>query len=178
MSFKSKAHQLLSDQYTRCYRRFLRDKNVPIGKYYCLVTVYKVFIVCIIIYVPKHVLRFSANIFKITVDSHWTKIVSYSFNISYYIVPVHLFSRSDSRMVRVVDCSDEYIGSRPEDAWHSFHCIALTAFYDGITGPTEFISVVDSVKMVDMPLVWLPCLDSGKMSRYIIIYYYYYLLQQ
>ena len=51
-----------------------------------------------------------------------------------------------------------------------FQCIALPAFYDGIAGPTEFIiSVVDSVKMVDMPLAWLPFLDGGKMPLYIII---------
>ena len=31
--------------------------------------------------------------------------------------------------------------------------IALLAFYDAITGPTEFIiSIINSVKMVDMPL--------------------------
>ena len=39
------------------------------------------------------------------------------------------------------------------DCKFSVQCkiIALIAFYDGITGPCEFISLVNSVKIVDMP---------------------------
>ena len=42
--------------------------------------------------------------------------------------------------------------------------IALLAFYDDITGPTEFIiSIVNSVKMVGMPWAWpYPSLMEGK----------------
>ena len=48
------------------------------------------------------------------------------------------------------------------------HCTA--AFYDAITGPTEFIiSVVNSLKMVNIPLAWLPLLDGRKESWHIII---------
>ena len=44
------------------------------------------------------------------------------------------------------------------------------AFYDAVTGPTEFIiSIVNSVKMVNMPQARLPHLELGKQTRYIII---------
>ena len=53
----------------------------------------------------------------------------------------------------------------PHECRFSVQCkaIALPAFYDAITGPTEFIiSIVNSVKMVNMPLAWLPILKEGK----------------
>ena len=49
-----------------------------------------------------------------------------------------------------------------------------TAFYDAITGPTEFIiSIVNSVKMVNMPLACYPTLRREKVS----VYYYLLLLR-
>ena len=56
----------------------------------------------------------------------------------------------------VLDCSvDGHEFETQHDSSFPVHCkvIALLAFYDGITGPTEFIvCIVNSVKMVDMPL--------------------------
>ena len=47
--------------------------------------------------------------------------------------------------------------------------IALPAFYDDITGPTEFIIfIINSVKIVNMPKAWVPIRGGGKESRYII----------
>ena len=51
------------------------------------------------------------------------------------------------------------------DCRFSVQCkvIALPAFYDAITGPTEFIiSLFNSVKMVNMPKAPVPLLGSGK----------------
>ena len=51
------------------------------------------------------------------------------------------------------------------DCWFSVQCkvIALLAFYDAITGPTEFIiSIVNSVKMVICPRHDFESLVEGK----------------
>ena len=48
------------------------------------------------------------------------------------------------------------------------HC--TTAFYDAITVPTEFIiSVVNSVKVVNMPLAWVPLLKEGKSLSILLL---------
>ena len=41
----------------------------------------------------------------------------------------------------------------PHDRMFSVQCkvIALPDFYDAIIGPTEFISIINSVKMVNVP---------------------------
>ena len=51
-----------------------------------------------------------------------------------------LISRSDDQVVRGTDCSV------------TVQCKALPAFYDAITGPTQFIiSIINSAKIVNMP---------------------------
>ena len=60
--------------------------------------------------------------------------------------------RSDGQVVSVTDCRVNGSLVKP-DCRFSVHWkeIALLAFYDAITGPTEsIISLVKSVKMVDM----------------------------
>ena len=63
--------------------------------------------------------------------------------------------RSDGQVVSVRDCSVKRREFEPSMN-AGFQCIARSlhrpAFYDAITGPTEFIvSIVNSVKMVNMP---------------------------
>ena len=56
--------------------------------------------------------------------------------------------------------------------------IELRAFYDAITGLTElFISIVNSVKMVNMPWHDYPSLRREKVSVCYYYYYYYYYYQ-
>ena len=53
----------------------------------------------------------------------------------------------------------------PHEYRFSVQCkvIAVPAFYDAIAVPTEFIiSIVNSVKNVNIPLAWLPLLKEGK----------------
>ena len=50
------------------------------------------------------------------------------------------------------------------------HCTA--AFYDAITGLTEFISIVNSVKMLNMPAGMTPIPKGGNKSWYIIMFVY------
>ena len=72
------------------------------------------------------------------------------------IIYVHHHS-SDGQVVSGTDCSVNGSGSLPTrgtDCRFSVQCkvIEPPAFYDAITGPTEFIiSIVNSVKMVNMP---------------------------
>ena len=52
----------------------------------------------------------------------------------------------------------------PHECKVSVQCkaIALPAFYDVITGPTEFIIfIINLAKMVNMPYSWLPLLKDG-----------------
>ena len=71
-----------------------------------------------------------------------------------------VFHRSDGQLVSETDCSVN--GPSSNLTWqHVFS-------YDAIAGPTEFItSLVNSVKMVNMPYAWLPLIDGGKKSRYV-----------
>ena len=64
--------------------------------------------------------------------------------------------RSDGQVVSVTDCSVKRRMFEPHMN-AGFQCGAWSlhrpAFYDAITGPTEFISTVNSVKIVNIPYI-------------------------
>ena len=86
-------------------------------------------------------------------------------------------NRSDGQVVSGADCNLNGSGSLPTrdtDCRFSGQCkvIELLAFYDVITGLTEFISIVNSVKMVNMPDSHdYPTLQEGNSLGILLLYY-------
>ena len=85
--------------------------------------------------------------------------------MSNILIIYQYYNRSDGKVVSVTDCSVKWRVFEPSMN-AGFQCSARSlhrpAFYDAITGPTEFISIVNWVIIVNIPLACLPHLKEGK----------------
>ena len=87
-----------------------------------------------------------------------------------FIIYAVAIYRSDGQLVRVTDCSLNVSGSLPIRDTADLHCNvrSLDCCFLWCDHWTDWVivSIVNSVKIVNMPQAWLPHLEGGKQSNF------------